>query len=238
MGRSKKRLRDPSSSSQPQSKKTKSAAETTTSQPSSSQAQRQPESASNPSQATSTPVAAKSVDLSAYNVSNRSILSSSSIQKRTTQVLNSLKPSAASVEDTFIGDGESKQMVVQLHANSKAASKLITVVEIVKRELAASKTACFQYTCVEGIMKEQTKKVKDSKHSGAKDSEKDAEKDDEDEEDNTEGFETMKTPFERSIEGVPKIRTVPMLTIWLSNERVGSLARKFGDQSNGVELGK
>lgn len=56
------------------------------------------------------------------------------------------------------------------------------------------------------------------------------------EEEEDDGFEAMKTPFERSIEGRVKVRAVPVLTIWLSAGRVEALKRRYGEQSNGLEM--
>jgi hypothetical protein len=38
----------------------------------------------------------------------------------------------------------------------------------------------------------------------------------------------MKTPFERAIEGRPKIRSVPVMTLYLSSVRVDSLRKLHG----------
>lgn len=44
----------------------------------------------------------------------------------------------------------------------------------------------------------------------------------------TAAFETMKTPLERAVEGKPKIRAVPVMTIYLSRVRVDALKSAFG----------
>ena len=220
------------------------------------------------------------MDLSAYEVVNLSILSSSSIQQRTTRILtllqragspgggvatdintNTTTGAAAIIAGESEGGKEEREgietrpCIVRLHASAKAASKLISVVEIVKRELLRTcRMSCFQYSAVEGVMKEQQqqamvkegvkKKQKKNKEGGVEDGEgadengNENEAEGEIEEEENEGFEMMKTPFERSIEGVKKVRAVPMLMVWLSRERVEGLARKFGEQSNGVEISR
>jgi len=230
-----KRPRDATSSSQPPAKKAK---------PSSSEAQLAPTlldhktssapSLPSPADPTSTTAPADPVDLSAHDVTRISILSSSAIQQRTTRILGLLRGASAAGEDGA-ADGKRKACLVRLHAAAKAGAKLISVVEIVKRELKAEGVLCFQYTAVEGVMKEQhapagegQKKKENGKEKGGADG--DVEEEDEEEE----GFEVMKTPFERSIEGQKKVRAVPMLTIWLAREKIEALGRRFGEQNNGV----
>ena len=56
----------------------------------------------------------------------------------------------------------------------------------------------------------------------------DAEEDSESDAEDAAAFETMKTPFERSIEGKPKVRAVPHMTIYLSRVRIDSLRKELG----------
>ena len=163
------------------------------------------------------------------------------MQQRTTKILTLLRSSSGSSSTTEEGEqGKRKPCIVRLHANAKAASKLISVVEIVKREFKTSQAPCFQYTSVEGVIKEYQEPAKDIKKKGkaAEDKEYGGVDKDEDEGEEEEGFEMMKTPFERSIEGMKKVRAVPVLTIWLSREKVEALGRKLGEQNNGVEIPK
>ncbi|TVY33503.1 hypothetical protein LOCC1_G006649, partial [Lachnellula occidentalis] len=59
----------------------------------------------------------------------------------------------------------------------------------------------------------------------------------EDEEEEEESFETMKTPFERAIEGKSKVRAVPGMTTYLSRVRIERLGKKYGEQTNALETG-
>jgi hypothetical protein len=158
-----------------------------------------------------------SSDLTAtYDVTSINVLSSTHIQKKVTQTLALLS------EYPAVG----KPKVVLLHAKAPVASKLITIVEITKREIAKSGGKWFQYNKIEEIMVEQKEVPKKDK---GKDEEGNA-AGDEDEQDEEEAmaFETMKTPFERAIEGKPKVRGVPVMTLYLSRFRIDSLRRAFG----------
>jgi len=44
----------------------------------------------------------------------------------------------------------------------------------------------------------------------------------------------MKTPFERSIEGRPKIRAIPVIVIYLSRVRIEALKKIHGEQTNAL----
>jgi len=96
----------------------------------------------------------------------------------------------------------------------------VTVVEIVKREIRATGGKWFQYNVV-GALREERTRTGDDEKKGVKD-------EDEAEDGAEEAFETMKTPFERSIEGTPKIRAIPTLTIYLSRIRIDTLRREYG----------
>lgn len=109
-----------------------------------------------------------------------------------------------------------------LHSKAKLASKLITVVEIAKREIAAGGGKWFQYNVVDTIMEKKEKKV-----SGERKDDGEGE-DGEGEEEEEEGFETMKTPFERAIEGKAKLRAVPTMTTYLSRVRIEGLRKAYG----------
>jgi len=108
------------------------------------------------------------------------------------------------------------------------------VIEIVKRELAAQGGKWFQYTVVEGRKQEVVRNGKhrdDGKRRRREQvEERDGEEGLEGEEGEEEGevFEMMKTPFERALEGQPKIREVPMLMVYLSRVRIDVLRKKYG----------
>lgn len=99
---------------------------------------------------------------SKYDLSNMRIISSSGIESKVTQLVNSL-----SRIDML--DRSSKPGLVLLHADSKAASKLISVAEIAKREIEKFDKAApsvgrrsgywYQYSRVDGVIKEMKNKV-------------------------------------------------------------------------------
>lgn len=112
--------------------------------------------------------------------------------------------------------------MVVFTAKAEVASKMISIVEIVKRNLGREGGKWFQYIAVDGQVVENKKK-KDSEEDG-----KGKEKDDGEEEGEEDGFEVMKTPFERIIEDRPKVRSVPVMAIYLSRVRIDDLRKKHG----------
>ena len=55
---------------------------------------------------------------------------------------------------------------------------------------------------------------------------------DNDSEDDDDDFETMKTPMERAIEGRPRLRGTPVMSIFLSRVSIEALKKQFGEQTN------
>lgn len=130
------------------------------------------------------------------------------------------------------------------------ATKAVTVAEIAKREVARGGGKWFQYTSVQEVMveverkgdgmekkKEEKKKEKKKGEGigsgsgegvGGEDGDGDEVEDEVEDEEESTAFETMKTPFERAIEGKPKIRGVPVITIYLSRHRIDSLRKTYG----------
>ncbi len=160
----------------------------------------------------------------AHEVITISIVSSSNIWQKVTRALNflSLQPVPTS----------SKPKVIVLHSKAKTASKMITVAEITKRELAQKGGTWFQYNYIGQIVQERTEKKNVQKGDKV-----DAKSSDGNEADGLEGesdgedgmdFESMKTPFERAIEGRPKIRVMPTMSIYLARERINNLRIAHG----------
>lgn len=147
-----------------------------------------------------------------------SVISSSKIQKKTTAVLKHLA--------TYPAVPPAKPALVLAHSKADTTAKLITVIEIAKRDIGSSGGKWFQYNVVYQVMQQQKEKGKKKDSNKHKDT---AEVDDEQEaEDKEEQLETMKTPFERAIEGQPKVRAIPHLAIYLSRIRIESLRKKHG----------
>jgi hypothetical protein len=156
-----------------------------------------------------------------HDVTVMNIISSTQIEKKVT--------SALAILSEYPPAPSTKPKVVMLHTKAPIASKLITIAEITKREIVKGGGKWFQYNKLGQIAEE-----KKSREGGAK-KEKGAGEDISMAEDgNEEGgheseeeFETMKTPFERAIEGKPKIRATPVLTLYLSRVRIESLRREY-----------
>jgi len=165
------------------------------------------------SNAQNTP-SADSQDLSkTHDISHISIISSSQIEKKVTAVLTHLSTSTSTANPA----------VAILHSKAKVASKLISVVEIAKREIAADGGKWYQYNVIRGVLEERERS--NGKVPEKAPSEEGEEKEDEEEE---ESFETMKTPFERAIEGTAKVRAMPGMTTYLSRVRIDGLRKKYG----------
>jgi len=146
-----------------------------------------------------------------------SIISSSKIVQKATRTLSILAE--------YPAIPPAKPKVMKLHAKAEAASKMISITEIAKRNIAKDGGKWFQYNKVEEVMEETKSKEEESKGRGKK---SDEEKDGIGSEADEDGFEAMKTPFERSIEGKPKVRGMPIMTIYLSRVRIDSLRKEWG----------
>lgn len=93
---------------------------------------------------------------------------------------------------------------------------MISIVEIVKRNVGGEGGKWFQYIAVDAKLLEKKKeKGKEGKEEAGNDAEED-------------GFEVMKTPFERIIEDRAKVRSVPVMAIYLSRVRIDDLRKKHG----------
>lgn len=177
-----------------------------------------------------------------YATTTISVISSASIQKKATRALEVLALHETS-KDTRMGgqEGEKRDTLVVLHTKAKVASKLITIAEIVKREVGEKGGKWFQYNAVGSFVETlpakpvpdtKAKSTSNDKHKTGTNGTEEAEADEEGEE---ESFETMKTPFERAIEGTPKVNAVPTMTIYLSRVRIETLRKEYGEQTNGLE---
>ncbi len=130
-----------------------------------------------------------------------------------------------------------------LHAKAPCAAKMISIAEIAKREIAKEGGKWFQYNRVEVVMaeiKDATKKChrkeglpngkSGEEDDGAGGGEMDAVngQDTEVVDEESTAFETMKTPFERANEHQPKLRAVPVMSVFLSRVRIDGLRRAYG----------
>jgi hypothetical protein len=155
-----------------------------------------------------------------------SVISSHKIHKRVSTILRYLAGPTT-------GADPARSRVVVLRAKSHDAGKLISVAEIAKRELAKdgdNKGQWYQYIAlgevtVENLRKHENNTIVKETVIGnqAKELVDATEQDD---------FEVMKTPFERAIEGRPTLRTIPIMSLFLSRVSINPLKRQFGEQTN------
>jgi len=159
---------------------------------------------------------------SSHDVTAMNIISSSHIQQKATRAIEALA--------SYPAVPPAKPGLVVLHAKAPVASKMITIAEITKREIGKSGGKWFQYNKIEQVVVEQKdrpektsdeatgvgKPLADADEEGADSGEEDT------------AFETMKTPFERANEGRPKVRAVPIMTIYLARDRIDSLRKAYG----------
>ena len=162
---------------------------------------------------------------SEYEFTTINVISSSHIQQKVTQALGIL-----SVHPVI---PPAKPAVVMLYSKAQVAAKLVTIAEITKREIGQNGGKWFQYNKLDSVVEEKEVNSKGEKGEkvnaeSPKDSSAMEVDGEEDPESEGEAFETMKTPFERAIEGRPKIRSVPVMTLYLSSVRVDSLRKLHG----------
>merc|ERR1711967_181476 len=118
------------------------------------------------------------VRLLKYRHVQLNVLSSTQIASRTSKIISHLEGQPGE-------DG--KPTVVSLTARAKAASKLISIAEIVKRDLAAREVRCYQYNALDSeladIPRDRRPKQPADPVGGA-----------EEDEESDEAFETMGAP--------------------------------------------
>ncbi|KAI1112683.1 hypothetical protein F5Y14DRAFT_252546 [Nemania sp. NC0429] len=185
-----------------------------------------------------------------YEVQLQSVISSSGIRQRVSAMLRYLTPPAQSSSTEPTPDVvNSKTRVSILRAKSADAGKLVSIAEIAKREIEkeplvgdgavggeagrgqGSETGrWFQYIALGEELQQKPRAGDDTvieetvlRGPGA---------DEEDGEEDDDQFEVMKTPFERSIEGRPLVRGVPVMSLFLSRSSIEELKRRYGEQTN------
>lgn len=120
-----------------------------------------------------------------------------------------------------------RPVLVELRARGPAAGKLVTVVEIAKRQVGKMGGRWFEYCSVGEVGEEREGDGESDKEEGGKGKGEEMVEDGEEEEEE-EGFETMKTPFEREMEGRKKVRKVPVMTVYLCQSRIEELRKLHG----------
>lgn len=145
-----------------------------------------------------------------YDLVTFGVAGGTRISSRTSAVVGKLSTNSS--------DGETKSTVVALTAASKAAGKLISIVEIAKRELVARGFKVYQYNALSSRMTEiprRTKRAQDGEVPVAANAEA-SESDD--------AFEAMGAVQETGT----KKRNVPLMTVYLSTASVKELKTAFG----------
>lgn len=140
-----------------------------------------------------------------HNLVHLNVSSAHQISNRTSAVISRLSPSEQP------SDGQ-KTVVVTLTAKAKAAGKLISIVEIAKRELKNEGVKCFQYTALSSALIDVKRRPKGDKRDAVGEDESD------------DAFETMGEVKESAT----KKRSVPIITIYLSRTSVKELRVDFG----------
>ncbi|KAK3671913.1 hypothetical protein LTR78_008279 [Recurvomyces mirabilis] len=145
-----------------------------------------------------------------YEIIAWRIISSTKVSDRVERIVASLSQDAQVDE---------KAKLLYLTAHAKATTKLITVVEIAKRQLVLVGARCYQYTAlssqiVEIPRQKQTvdRTIKGDAHEVTSDPEDAA-------------FEVMGQPG-----GDTKQRNVPIMKIYLSQKPVKELRAEYGEQ--------
>ncbi|KAG9653211.1 hypothetical protein KCU95_g8982, partial [Aureobasidium melanogenum] len=139
-------------------------------------------------------------DVSAkYTLLQLSVISSSSISNRTTSLIAHIKSTTA----------DSKPAIVALHAKAPVANKLISIVEIAKRELKESGLNVYQYNALGSELVQSTPATKDTTNQDAMSDEEPA--------------------FEKVEQGTA-VRNIPTMTTYLSLTPIKELKQAYGEQ--------
>ncbi|KAI1140350.1 hypothetical protein F5Y05DRAFT_378076 [Hypoxylon sp. FL0543] len=154
---------------------------------------------------------------SKYEYRVHSIISSSKIQKKVASVLRHLTSPTTN-----------KTSVSILRAKAPDTGKLVSIAEISKRELEkGTGDGCrwFQYIALGEELKEIPRDegntvIEETKLGSAGDADAD------------DDFEVMRTPFQRAIEGQPRLRGVPIMSLFLCRVSVEELKKRYGEQTN------
>ncbi|TKA24689.1 hypothetical protein B0A50_05677 [Salinomyces thailandicus] len=169
-----------------------------------------------------------------HNLKTFRIHTSTQISTRTTAILTHLHPTPP---NAGAGAG-AKPVIVCLTAPAKAASKLITIAEIAKRELKGKGLECFQYCALgsevvevprEGLGRGKGGLRREGRVPGQgwKRGGEVGEEEEEEEAEEEEAFETMDAVAVKGPGGLKK-RKVPVLTVWLARGVVRELKGMYG----------
>lgn len=145
-----------------------------------------------------------------YDLVRLNVASGTQVSTRTADVVENLSKTSA----------PNKPVVIRLCTSSRNANKLISIVEIAKRELKANDMSIYQYNALssETIQVEREQKKSNAAPNGKNDGAGEAEEGSDD------AFETM---GQRTLDG-PKKRMIPIMTAYLSTASVKELKASYG----------
>ena len=154
-----------------------------------------------------------------HTITRLSIQSNTQISAKATNVISKLSPTTqekdSSKTDT---DTNAKPPLIILRAQSRWASKLISIVEIAKRDLEAKGIKVFQYNALSSEIVEVERKPRPKGVGAAAPAADDGNASED------EAFQTMGA----GEEGGVKKRAVPVMTTYLTTQSVKALRTEFG----------
>ncbi|KAI9811618.1 MAG: hypothetical protein M1827_005367 [Pycnora praestabilis] len=156
-----------------------------------------------------------------YDVSSINIISSSKMNTKATEILRRLKTSRD-------GPAAGRPALIVLTAKVGVASKLIGVVEIVKRAIKDDQGTYYQYNELQSVMVE----LKGTEEAVEVRVEKDVEIGDGNDDEGEEAFEKMGHKSTKGITERKKVRAIPTMVIYLSGSQIPALAARYGEQTN------
>ena len=154
-------------------------------------------------------MATEAVLLQKYDFVKLSVHSSTQISSRTAAIISQFTAERAAAD---------KPVVVHLIARAKVASKLISIVEIAKRELVVRGLTYYQYNVLSSEMTDIPREPKKRVNGSTINAPTEAQ-----DEDSDDAFQTMGAPT-----GDTKKRSMPVMTIYLSRTPVKELRAQYG----------
>ena len=149
-----------------------------------------------------------------------SVISSSKMRSKVASVLGHL----TSIDDD---SSSQKSKVVVIRSNAAPASKMISIIEIVKQELANDKVQVYQYCHLEGITrplpKQRKPRVGDTAEPVNEDAQANVPSRNDDSDDSYEEMALPQKPELSPPLASEKLRNMPILTIYLSRTRLPDL---------------
>jgi hypothetical protein len=162
--------------------------------------------------------------MESYTVATLNIISSTKIQAKVARTLDT-------VLKRFSFTGPAKPNIVMLYAKAPVASKMITIIEIVKREVESAGGKWYQYNRLDTEVNVYSRKAAGAKTGNEVvdgNMEVDVEKNGGESSDEEPAFETMKTTVEKVTGEGSKSRVMPVMCIYLSRVRIEKLKAAYG----------